>query len=300
MRRRTYLAVLGGSCFSLAGCRGSDAGGDSPATATDGSPSSTATATDEPTATTARSTATGASETRTTDRPAPETTEHSPPLTFGETATVEPLGDVTVESVTVQRSVIGWDAVRRVHEPDDGQVLIVQLRGEHDSLRPSDDALSFGLRLDGKRVESESVVYRHRGDQRAVAVGVRDADEATLVLDGSSIDDPPAWSLPTSVCDQLVFPPAFRLRDATIRAGEETTELSLTVTNRGDGDGTFRAVVVSDEYEDGDAPVRFPVPAGETVSHVVRNPVVSNWEPDDSFLDPVSADTRRFAVGHPG
>ncbi|WP_226022227.1 hypothetical protein [Halomicrobium salinisoli] len=308
MRRREYLAAL--TPLPLAGCLG-----DGSSMVTDQSETESRSGTAGEATPTANATATDDSATaRGADAPGEV-------LDLGETAETDGPVDVTVESVAVQRSVIDAHTWRELREPSDGQVLVAETAVGHGDL-------SFGLRLDGERVAVENLALAGGSRRQALAVPLRSAERGLLVLDQG---ERPAWSLPDDVLDQLGSAAEFRLRDVTVREGEgdrrETsesasgspseardpgdasgeerpasskgdggTELVLTVENSGDRDGTFRGIVVSAVASDADAAVRFPVPAGETVTEVVRNDVVGNWEPDADFVHDVGPDTRRFVV----
>lgn len=291
MRRRAFAALLSSTALPLAGCLESDAeGGLTPsATETDATPSETVDGSQT------EATETGTESTRNSRT---NTTEASTgPMKLGETATVDGIGDVTVTAITVQRSVINYvdSSFRELHEPDDAQVLIVETRTEQGIDDPSADPLSFGLRVDGERVAGDRIELFGSPRRQAVAVPVRDADEAAVVLKGSGPGGWPVWSLPDGSRERLASKPEFRVRDATVRVSDRGTELALTVANTGDRDGTFRAIVRA-ETTHTDAPVRFSVPAGDAVTSVVRNDIVSNWGPDDDLPNEVTADSRYFAT----
>jgi hypothetical protein len=53
------------------------------------------------------------------------------------------VGNVAVESLTVQRSIVDYHLWRELHEPTDGQVLVFRVAG------PDDAERAFAPRLDG-------------------------------------------------------------------------------------------------------------------------------------------------------
>lgn len=264
MRRRALLAALGS--LPLAGCSGS----------ADGPPDRT---------------------------PAPSPTLGPGPTPerrgVGETATVDGR-PVTVVSVRVGRSVIRAHTWRTVHEPPDAQFLVARL-----AVAPDDAAGeiggSLGVRLDGDPAPAPDVDLPDvplrlspAGSRFGIPVPVREAAAADLV---APADAPAvAWELPADVRRRLAAAPEFRLRGAAVSESAGGTVLELTVENRGGRDGTFRGVVASAAAADADAPVRIPVPAGDTVTRAVRNDIVGAWEPDDELDGPTDPDTRRFAV----
>ncbi|WP_225332954.1 hypothetical protein [Halomicrobium urmianum] len=270
MHRSECLALLG--ALPLAGCL-DDGSGEATRTSDATTTGDAATATDD------AATATAA------DAPGGV-------LDLGETAATDGPVDVTVESVSVQRSVIDAHTWCELREPAETQVLVAETAVER-------DGASFGVRLDGEPVDVTNVSLHGDTRQQAVTVPVRSAERGLLVLDEG---DEPAWSLPDDVLDHLGSAAEFRLREAVVREadhgeasdraseserseqrasseGDSGTELALTVENSGDRDGTFRGIVVSAVAADADAGVGFPVPADETVTEVVRDDVVRNWEP---------------------
>lgn len=219
-------------------------------------------------------------------------TRTSGPYEMGDTVDVEAVGTVAIESVAVQRSLIHAHLWRDLYEPANAQMLLFRASLDTDG----DPELSYDVRLDGTPVGSRvRVRLSDDGTRYALSVPVRSVDDAALVL---ASGPRPAWRLPRPVIERLAAAPAFSLRDATIRDGEDGTVLQLTVENHGDRDGTFRGIVVSKTAADADAAVRFPVPAGETVTETVRDSIVREWDPTDEFVDDIDADTRRFVVGY--
>ena len=201
----------------------------------------------------------------------------------GETATVDGLGKVTIQSITVQRSVIDAHTWRSIYEPSNGQLIVVELADGFGGIDPA----PIAPRFDGERVEPPTEVNMlTRHPRAAVAVPVRAAERATIVV---TRGNQPAWALPDRAVDRLGAAPAFRVREAVL--SHEEPELTLTVENRGDRDGTFRGV--ANYGDDVDKPIRFPVPVDGTVTKTIS---LSPWEYEaDRQLD-VVPDTRRFGL----
>lgn len=265
MRRRTALHLLAGPSLPLSGCLDAN---DGTGPATESIPRG------------------GADETTGTDDGGTESADAAgidDPLAVGDSVTVDRLGTLTVESIAVQRSVIHHELHRELYEPDDAQLLVVETR--------VDGYPEFLARIDGEPVRSSERVSLYGGDY-AASVPVEPVDTAAVVL---AEGDRPAWAVPEEARRNLAAAPAFHLHDATVREDGDETVLALTVENVGDRDGTFRAVVDQPSGGDIDASATFPVPAGETVTESVRNPVVDAWSAAD-FAHDVTPTTRRFAV----
>lgn len=202
----------------------------------------------------------------------------------GETVSVDGLGELTVTGLTVQRSVSTDYLGVTVHEPPDGQVIVIELA---DRLSGSDEA-PFVPRLDGERVDSPTEIdilgYQPAA---AVAVPVRDAERAAVVLTRGS---EPAWALPDEQVGRLGSAPEFALQSATF--AHEPSELTLTVENSGDRDGTFRGGVdYGDDYTD---PISFPVAVGETRTETVD--LSPPWEPTQDREFEVTDGTRVLEI----
>ena len=209
---------------------------------------------------------------------------------LGETVAVEGVGDVRVESVAVQRSVIDYLVWRDLHEPADGQLLVVDAAVEAEAVPD----LSFHPRLDGERVDPEMrIAFQGRPTRYGVSVPVTGVQSAGVVLEAG---DRPVWTLPAGTREELATAPEFHLRDAVVGGTDGDAVLELTVENRGGRDGTFRAVVAAASVHDYDAAVRFPVPAGETVTEPVRNEIVAKADPGAPFTHEVDPDVRRFEI----
>jgi hypothetical protein len=202
------------------------------------------------------------------------------PNQVGDTVPVEGVGDVTVTAITVQRAVTSTYLGLTVYEPEDGQVIVV----ETDEVLSVSESVPFVPRLDGERVDSprdiDIVGYQPAG---AVAVPVREAERAAVVLNSGS---EPAWALPDEQVERLGAAPAFTLERATF--DHEASELTLTVENSGDRDGTFRGGVdFGDDYA---IPIEFPVAVGETRTESVD--LSPPWDPSRDREFDVTAGTR--------
>ena len=235
----------------------------------------------------------------TTDEPQTGTTRTEPKTpaadtdhTLGDEVLVDGLRPVMVKSVTVQRSVIHHHLYREVYEPVDAQMLV--LAGQiPDGADPEFD-IQFQTRIDGTLIDAAARTWLVSGDRiYTLSVPVETVTEAALVLQAG---ERPAWTLPETVIDRLAVAPAFHLHDATVIEADGETALELTVENRGDRDGVFRAVAKHDSAADADAAIRFPVPADDTVSKTVHSSMVRSWPSDADFAREIAADTRVFAV----
>lgn len=271
MRRRRVLHALAGGAVPGAGCT---LVGRSPE-ASQGPPTGTARETDGESTVTA-------------------TPRDAGPFALGETVPVDGIGDVSVESVVVQRSVIHARTWREVYEPEGAQMLVVEASVEGDG--HDHRGLSFDARLDRERVGSAvRVPLASDGTRYALSVPVGSVEEAIVVLQATGR---PAWVIPERARGRLAAAPEFHLQKARVREDDGRTVLDLAVENAGEQNGTFRGIVSSKHTADADAAVRFPVPVGETVTETVRNSIVQNWGPEDDFEHDVTPETRRFAVGY--
>ena len=222
--------------------------------------------------------------------PAGEDDSVEGPRELGEAVAVDGVGRVTVESVAVQRSAIDHHVWRDLYEPAEGQLLVVD--AAVDAEEPPE--LPFRARLDGESVDPAMRVPFHESETRyGVSVPVGSVGSAAVVLEGA---DRPAWRVPAATRERLAAAPEFHLHDAALREEGGETVLELGVENRGDRDGTFRAVVVSAAGDDLDAAVRFPVPAGERVERAVEHWIVDRAEPGAGLTHQVRPGTRRFEV----
>jgi hypothetical protein len=88
------------------------------------------------------------------------------PHELGETVHVEGAGAVTVESATVQRSIIDHHTWRELREPGDGQVLVLRVDGRVDADSPT----TFAPRFDGRMVDDAEFERDVTPDTRRFAV----------------------------------------------------------------------------------------------------------------------------------
>lgn len=252
MRRRRALQLVGGTVCALAGCLGQNDSDTEPTPAQD--PGKTTTPRAEPT-----------------------------PRELGTQA-----GDgVTVDAVSVQRSVIHHHAWREIHEPDDGQMLVVV------GSAPDSDT-QFDARLDGDSVDStERTELRRDSRLYALSVPVGSVDEAEIVLQNGA---KPAWRLPDGVTESLAAAPEFRLTTAEILDVDGETGLRLTLENRGERDGVFRGVANYADAADADSQIEIPVPASETVTETVQPSALGSWSADAEFSHDITPKTRVFEI----
>lgn len=265
MRRRDALRWVGAGPVGLTGCLGDGSGDDGSAPGTD-----------------------------------TPTDSQRTPVELGASVETERYGRVSVDSVTVQKSLLhGSDRPwREVSDPEGDQIIVVS--GVLGDAAPR-------VTMDGEPVDHAPRVDVD-GAVGAVAVPVRSADSAAVVVDG---DDAPAWRLPASIREDLAAAASFRVHgagmttlgatdaplvttDRTSEAdlGESSPVFELTVENAGDEDGTFRGVTALSNDRDG--PVRFPVAAGETVTRAVTNSLVESWGSGMTLRESPSPRTREF------
>lgn len=206
---------------------------------------------------------------------------------IGETATTG-IGDVTVETVDVQKSVIDRGAFRILHREDGVQYLLVETDSE-----PPDFVVVF----DDTPTEP---VEQHppTGPDTAYALGVdgadaQRADTAALALER---ERDVRWALPSSTLDRLAAHPEIRVLDASVVERNGESALRLELENTGDRDGVFRAIVISPVGADLDDEITVEVPEGETVTETIQNQVIEDWgtEYDLGTVDP---DQRSFGEG---
>lgn len=101
------------------------------------------------------------------------------------------------------------------------------------------------------------------------------------------------WALPDDVVGSLATAARFEVASVSV-ADDTDPEVTLTVRNAGDRDGTFYANVSGSRVEDGNVVVAVDVPAGETVTHRERpgthapadeeTRVVVAWGTDESAV----------------
>lgn len=252
MRRRRALQLVGGTVCALAGCLGqSDSDTES----------------------------TPAQDPETTTTPRAEPTPHELGTRAGD--------GVTVDAVSVQRSVIHHHAWREIHEPDDGQMLVVA------GSAPDSDS-QFDARLDGDSIDStERTELRRDSRLYALSVPVGTVDAAEIVLQNGA---KPAWRLPDDITEHLAAAPEFHLTAAEILDVDGATGLRLTIENRGERDGVFRGVVNYADAADADSRIEIPVPADETVTETVQPSALDSWSVDAEFAHDITPKTRVFEI----
>lgn len=261
MQRRHALQLVGGAVFSVAGCVAANG------------PQTTQT------------------ETRTTQTKT-ETPDEDSGYELGDEILVDGLGTVAVESVTVRRSVIHHHLWRSLYEPVDAQMLVLAGRILDDA-DPEFD-IQFDARIDGDIIESAERTWLSADDRiHTLSVPVDTVNEAAIVLRAGERS---VWTLPDDVSNRIAVAPEFHHHDATILEIDDGTALDLTVENRGNRDGVFRGVAKHASAADADSGIRFPVPAGETVTETVQPSVLGSWPSSADFAHEISTDTRVFAV----
>lgn len=241
MRRRRLLAFGAALSSFAAGCLGN--GGDAE------------TSTETPTGT-----ASG-------DDPTPTPDVHESHA-IGDTVST-PVGDVTVESVTVQKSVIDRAAFRILHREEGVQYLLVEAGEVPPDFVPVFDEYPY----------EPASQQAPTGPDSAYILGVdieRPAPAATAAV-ALEADPDIRWQLPEETVERLTNRPEIRILDGEVveRNGESAFRLELE--NTGDRDGVFRAIVVSPVGADIDDEITTEVPEGETVTETFQNPVIEDW-----------------------
>lgn len=260
MNRRRYLLAAGSGIVPLvSGCLGTDDGGGTDNGGTgdpDGSPTPSAS-------------------------PTPDGPVYHDP---GETASTG-IGEVTVEGVSVQKSVLDRGVFRVLRRKEGVQYVLVEA---------GDEPPHFVPVFDGEPGEPEAQ-WRPTGPDTAYLLGV-DVERAATAAIALQEDTDVRWELPASALERLANRPEIRVLDAAVVARDGESALSLTLENTGDRDGVFRGIVLSPVGADIDDEVRIEVPQGETVTETVQNSVIEDWGTEYE-LGEVDPDRRTFGEG---
>lgn len=176
---------------------------------------------------------------------------------------------LTVELVGVQIAVVRAGTVHSDPVYGDDEQYVVADVATDDGPDPAD--LNVFVRTDTQdrsnrryvRADSNVADLRQRF---GYAVPVSPAPSDGAVVWEPDDERGVRWELPADLLDQIARPPAFDLQgfEAEDAPGDEV-EVTLTVANTGEGDGTFVAEVGDAEVSD-QPEVFVDVPAGETVT----------------------------------
>lgn len=191
-------------------------------------------------------------------------------LSIGETATTDGEGSVTVANPRLRKSVVIDQHTSPVGMAADRQWIVVDLASD----AAEADRPSFRALTDDEPVAGRSAPLRpsfhpvESGRPVGVPVPVAPADRGAVAW-VRGLPESVLWTLPDAVVDGLASAPSFRVERVAV-ADERDPELTLTVRNEGDRDGTFHANVAGSQVKDGNAVVAVDVPAGRTVTHRER------------------------------
>lgn len=201
-------------------------------------------------------------------------TSISKTLSMGETATSAKGASVTVSDPRVRKIIFTPDVGSSVHAYPAGttqsQFLVVSVSAQGRDIT----SLHLAPVLDGTRQESQT--YRHtftpgRSGLLSFQVPVVQAEKGAVEWRPSSTEQY-RWTLPNPVVKNIGSSPRFEVKKFavpdTITRGNPFTA-SLTVTNTGDRDGRFLAVVLTEGSSSVPLADEFhvSVPAGKTVTH---------------------------------
>ena len=213
------------------------------------------------------------------------TPEEPQVYTPGETATTSE-GDLTIEGLRVQKSVIDRGGFRVLHREEGLQYLLIEADGFSSDFVPV---------FDGSPAEPPEQ-HPPTGPDSAYALGVAvervgSADTVSVALES---DTHIRWELPFSALELLRNRPRIHLRDAECVEHQGGGALHVEVENDGARDGVFRAITISPEGADIDDDISITVPQHETVRTTVQNTVTENYWDPSLDLGPVEPDQRSF------
>lgn len=274
--RRSALRLGGlGIATAVAGCASSDREAASP-TATESNAST-------PTAT----------ETATPETEPSGDSSAGDPLAMGDTATSSDGTAVTVSEPRLQSIIVTPDTGVGTHSRPAGavgsQFLSVGVSTDGTEI----NSLELDAVLDGRSRERER--FRHsfspgRSGTLSFRLPVVEAQSGAVEWRPSS-SERYRWELPASVVSSVGAAPSFEVTafdvPETIRAGESFTA-TLTVSNTGDRDGGFRAVILDQAASSLPlaSGITVPVPTGERVTREISGATVTESDsPVTAVLD---------------
>lgn len=263
MKRRTLLAATI-PLFALSGCSGVSSPSSTPSTS--GS-TTTAVESSSPTSTTDGSSTPD-------ERSTTETSRETQQLSIGESATIG-AGSATVFRVDAKRSIFVLDSSHHydiVTEPN-AQYLVTSMTTEGAVDGHRDVRASTELILDDERYPI-SEYYFPLASTGGFKVGYRvplsiAPRSGRIVWNADGEPDPLAeWTLSGDALTRLNHPPSFDVVSFDVPDTAESFEpfdVSITVENTGEGDGTFRAELGMASYSDLGA-YRLRAPVGERIT----------------------------------
>lgn len=206
------------------------------------------------------------------------TTETSPSpsqtLSVGETATSSDGVVVTISEPQVRKIIFTPDVGSSVHAYPAGKTNSLFLTLSVSTQGTDITSLQLAPLLDGTQQESQT--YRHgfnpgSSGKLSFQLPIAQAQSGAIEWRPSS-DEQYRWQLPDSVVANIGASPRFKVEEfavpETITRGNPFTA-SLTVTNTGERDGRFLAVVLNEGASSVPLVSEFTVPisAGQTVTH---------------------------------
>lgn len=209
-------------------------------------------------------------------------------VSMGQTVTVEGTA-ITVENPRVRKGVIveGMAHTRVVASAGQFVVVDVSVDGE----QPDEMAdLDLWSSVDGDKLSGSDPLWPLVGESPAYGFSfpAENHDGAAILHTGESSRT--AWSLPATVRDALAREPRFSVTETDVLNRDGQLRLSMTVSNDGERDGTFRARVSQEGFSGGSI-VEFPVAAGESRTYTGR--------PDDILLYLENQDSGTLTVQYP-
>jgi hypothetical protein len=195
-------------------------------------------------------------------------------LSVGETATSSDGVVVTISEPQVRKIILTPDVVSSVHAYPAGKTNSLFLAVSVSTQGTDITSLQLAPLLDGTRQESQT--YRHASNSESSGkvsfqLPIAQAQSGAVEWRPSS-DEQYRWQLPDSVVRNIGASPRFKLEDfavpETITRGNSFTA-SLTVTNTGERDGHFLAVVLDGSSSSVPLVSEFmiPISVGQTVTH---------------------------------
>ncbi|WP_338729487.1 hypothetical protein [Haladaptatus sp. DJG-WS-42] len=225
-------------------------------------------------------TPTDSETTQSTPPPTASPTERKTTLSLGETATSSDGVTVTISEPQVRKIIYTPDVGGGTHKRPAGETNAQFLGFDVETAETEISSLEFTPVLDGTRTESK--VYRTdfvpgQSTRLSLLVPVQ-AVESGAIEWTVSADEQYRWTLPDAVLTKLAKSPEFETEFSvpeSIPRGDSFTA-SIDVTNTGDRDGRFLAVVL--DQGAGSLPLvpkfTFPVSIGETVSRELSGEAV--------------------------
>jgi len=200
--------------------------------------------------------------------------ESSRSLSVGETATSSDGVEVTVSDPKVRKIILTPDVGSSVHASPTGKTDSLYLAVSVSTEGADITSLQLGPLLDGTQHGSQT--YRHdfnagSSEKLSFRLPIAQAQSGAIEWRPPS-DEQYRWQLPDSIVANIGTSPHFEVEEfavpETIKRGTPFTA-SLTVTNTGEWNGRFLAVVLNEGPSSVPLVSEFTVPisAGQTVTH---------------------------------